>query len=266
MNLDHREAALSYASDGLRVGPLHKPHAGGCSCGDPECKSVGKHPLAAAIPHGKDDFTTDTKQIDRWFTRYPMANIGISPAEGMVVVDVDIRNDGHRTLLNLVKVNAPLPETLVAQTGSGGFHYWFTAPKVTVGWIGPGLDVKTSRGYLVAPPSVHESGGMYQWLTDAPIAPAPVWLRKLLAPERKVSRHIGPIRPGGDAGLVRTVAEAEDGTRNDKLWWAARKAFERGNTDLVEQIRIAAINNGLGVREVESAIRSAERRAAGGAR
>lgn len=256
--------ALSYASDGMAVLPLHKPHGGGCSCGKTSCKSVGKHPLAAAVPHGKDDASAELGEVRRWWTTWPTANIGIRPAEGMVVIDVDPRHNGHATLSALVFAHSPLPETLTAHTGSGGLHYWFTAPSVRVGTLGDGLDVKTAGGYLVAPPSLHESGERYRWLTPVDVAPAPTWLCRLLCPTRpRAPRTVGPRRDGG-TGLVRTVAEAPEGRRNTLLWWAAKKAHVHGDRGLVDQIRQAAIDNGLDPHAVDGTIRSAERWAAGG--
>lgn len=260
-DLDLMTLALSYAEDGVSVLPLHKPTTDGCSCGNPKCESIGKHPLAAAVPHGKDDATTDLGRIREWWSRWPTANVGIRPARGMVVVDVDPRHGGDAALADLIADNAPLPDTLIAHTGSGGLHYWFTAPEVTRGRIGRcGLDIKTSTGYLVAPPSLHESGDTYRWLTESPIAPAPAWLCGLLAPARpRIPRTVGPMRgAGGEAGLIRTVAEAQNGERNNLLWWAAKKAYERGgDSQLLDQLRQAAIGNGLTAHAVDATIRSA---------
>jgi hypothetical protein len=72
-----RDAALGYASRGIPVLPLHhpithrhwiesvstgqplvRPGVGtACSCGDPACGQVAKHPLGALVPHGVKDAT-----------------------------------------------------------------------------------------------------------------------------------------------------------------------------------------------------------------
>jgi hypothetical protein len=57
-------AALAYATLGYRVLPLHHPAPPNavqgrgmrCSCSDPACGAVGKHPLT---PHGLMDATSD---------------------------------------------------------------------------------------------------------------------------------------------------------------------------------------------------------------
>src|SRR5690606_8035321 len=46
-----------------------------------------------------------------------------------------------------------------------------------------GLDVRTTGGYALLPPSVHASGNEYRWLTspaDTPLADCPDWLFALL--------------------------------------------------------------------------------------
>jgi bifunctional DNA primase/polymerase-like protein len=65
------DTALTYASLGYRVLPLHHPvltsiaqgQAMLCSCGDRACGSVGKHPLT---PHGLNDATSHPAQLARW--------------------------------------------------------------------------------------------------------------------------------------------------------------------------------------------------------
>ena len=105
------EHALDYAGDRMPVLPLHTPEDGRCSCRSAGCDSPGKHPRTL---HGKDDATTDTEVIARWWTRWPTANIGIRPVPGLVVLDVDPRSGGNTTLAELIQQNGPLPETLVA--------------------------------------------------------------------------------------------------------------------------------------------------------
>ena len=49
------------------------------------------------------------------------------------------------------------------------------------------LDIRTTGGYVLAPPSVHASGNAYRWLVspdDAPLAEAPAWLVDLVAEAR----------------------------------------------------------------------------------
>jgi hypothetical protein len=104
---------------------------------------------------------------------------------GIVVLDVDPRHGGKRTLGELQKRYGRLPETLVSKTGGGGQHYFFRHPgyhtRTRQGALGPGLDLKADGGYIVAPPSLHRSGRLYRWSGEGlsqgvNIAEAPVWL------------------------------------------------------------------------------------------
>ena len=101
-----RDAALGYASRGIPVLPLHYPlpHHGdlqsvpgdqppvvraSCSCRDPGCGQVGKHPLGSLAPHGVKDATCNRARILAWWTRHPQANIGLACGHRFDVLDVD---------------------------------------------------------------------------------------------------------------------------------------------------------------------------------
>jgi hypothetical protein len=180
-------AALAYAKRGVPVLPLHWPKDGACSCGEADCDSPGKHPLADAVPHGKDDATTDPEIIKSWWGRWPKANIGLRMGNGRVALDVDPRHGGDESLRDL----GPLPDTVTALTGGGGQHLIFKADGPIAHRKGarPGLDIITN-GYLVAPRSRHFSGRRYEWEVDhAPgqiaLAPLPPALAELAQDGRK---------------------------------------------------------------------------------
>jgi Bifunctional DNA primase/polymerase, N-terminal/AAA domain len=97
----------------------------------------------------------------------------------------------------LVDEYGPLPDTVAARTGGGGFHYLFRYPhghkiKNRAG-VRPGIDVRggyvdedgklVGTGQIVVFPSVHTSGNRYSWIT-APWgrdpADPPEWLVKLI--------------------------------------------------------------------------------------
>jgi putative DNA primase/helicase len=174
MNVD---AALDYARRGLPVIPLHTPRdGGGCSCLSGECGSVGKHPRTR---HGVRDATTDEAKVRRWWSMWPDANIGIATGNGLVVLDVDPRNNGDATLHELEHQHGDL-RTLTARTGGGGLHFYF-AGDAPQGVVGEGLDRKGAGGYVVAPPSLHASGARYEWQDEQPTEPEPLptWLAQL---------------------------------------------------------------------------------------
>jgi hypothetical protein len=171
------DAALTYALLGLAVFPL---------------KERDKHPKIRKEDGGQGwkDATTDRGQIREWWRRWPWANIGLACGEAFSVLDVDLgEKGGEDTLAALTFWNGPLPRTVAAISGSGGWHFYF---RHVPGWknhIGllPGFDIRTLGGYIVAPPSVHPCGQPYRWakgraLGEASLEPTPAWLVEALTP------------------------------------------------------------------------------------
>lgn len=122
--------------------------------------------------------------MDMWH-EHPEAWPACDPGRsGHFVLDVDDKGDkrGSWTLQSLIDELggrvAPEP-FMITQTPSGGYHWWFEQPHDrrignTVQRIGPGLDTRGNRGYVVMPCP----GNAYQerhYDAHNP-APAPAWL------------------------------------------------------------------------------------------
>jgi Bifunctional DNA primase/polymerase, N-terminal len=261
VRLDAAGWATKYAAAGLAVLSLHSVRDGRCSCGRADCRTPGKHPRTL---NGLHDASTELGRVAAWWRTSPWANVGARPHAGQVVVDVDRRTGGLEALDELTRRHGPLPPTLCARTGGGGLHYWFRHSGPIRGRLVPGIDLKGCRGYLVMPPSIHASGRRYEWLTWLPIAPAPGWLSLMIGPPPPAPRP--PVVSGGrrDDGLVRAVASAPEGRRNDLLNWATYRAYERGgDPGLIAELRAAALNVGLSEDEVDRTIASAARAVSG---
>jgi len=119
--------ALAYAQRGWRVFPLHTLTTDGCSCGKETCgDQAGKHPRYHHddLAHGHNNATRDPDLIQRWWTRWPDANIGVATGQisGFVVIDVDPRNGGQLTLDDLEVEHGKFPPTVESLTGGGGRH------------------------------------------------------------------------------------------------------------------------------------------------
>lgn len=101
------------------------------------------------------------EEIKTWFNQWPNANIGIvtGSISKLVVVDIDPRHGGTNELFKDFK-------TPCSQTGGGGWHYYFTSDSKITNRAGvlPGIDIRGEGGYVIAPPSLHSSGGSYQWI------------------------------------------------------------------------------------------------------
>jgi hypothetical protein len=181
-------AAALWYPEHLRwpIFPLHGIVKGKCTCSDPECKSPGKHPLT---PHGCKDATLDSTIVRAWWTKWPFANIGLATGKqsGVDVLDADPRHYGNETLWTLEQQYGELPTTVMGISGSLGPHFYFQhvdGTKNSEGDIGEGLDLRTTGGYAVVPPSLHFSGRRYCWEgashpSETPIAAYPEWLLTL---------------------------------------------------------------------------------------
>lgn len=219
------QIALWMASLGFYVLPIHAMSSGTCTCGNPQCRSPGKHPQTR---NGSKDATKAHSTIAEWFDGlFRNGSIGIATGAdaGIVVLDVDPRHGGEEALAALETQHGELPMTPTSRTGGGGLHFFFAHPGGTVknsaNAVGPGLDVRGEGGYVVAPPSVHASGGRYEWLPgrgpdQVAFALPPPWL-------------VQAMRGGRDAGAGRSdqrrrvavrglaAGGADEGERNDAV-------------------------------------------------
>ena len=184
------DEALALLSRGWSIVPLHTPVRQGCSCGRSDCPSPGKHPR---LPWERWQRQRPTvEMVRRWWRRWPAANLGIvtGAVSGVIVLDVDPRHGGDRSLKDLEDEFGSLPATLEVRTGGGGRHLYFRHPGAAVvpRPTAPGLDIKGDGGLVVVPPSLHPSGTTYQWVQgrgpdDAEPATAPAWVLALAGDE-----------------------------------------------------------------------------------
>jgi hypothetical protein len=183
-----------------------------CACGRDCGKDIGKHPIGNLVPNGALDATTDQDLIRKWWTLWPDANIGTRMGRFMAL-DVDPRNGGDHTLVRLQNEHRPLPNTRRVKTGGGGWHIIFRRPDVElVGKLGPGIDIKTGNGYIVAPPSLHASGNRCQTIDAVPAVEAPVWLLELLrkkAPPEYINIAPRRVCSGGSTAYGMAVLDRE---------------------------------------------------------
>jgi hypothetical protein len=256
-----RDAALGYASRGIPVLPLHYPlphrrdlqpvddrplapsaASGSCSCRDPGCGQVGKHPLGSLVPHGVKDATCNRARILAWWTRHPQANIGLATGHQFDVLDVD-GPAGEQAIRELAAAHGLVSSGPLVRTGGGGWHFYLAPTGLgnacprelqQVDWRGRG-------GYVVAPPSRHASGHPYQWAAsrDLDIPPGTVPAVLLERLERRP-----PQRPAGQVELpaagdspgeryaqvalaeeLARVATAPVGQRNRQLWESTRNLY-----------------------------------------
>jgi Bifunctional DNA primase/polymerase, N-terminal len=245
---DPTPAALALAAHGWAVFP---------------CKWRGENAKAPLTINGHHDASRDHDQITAWWTRWPNAMIGAPVPESMLVIDIDPRNRG--SLDALEQIAGPMPITLAVWSGrnDGGRHLYFQRPlgQLTSTRLPDGVDLKVGgKSYCVVPPSIHpDTGKPYRWVSRCEPAILPARLQGLLTPPpRPIYRPRN--RNTSAVGLLRKVAEASEGNRNNALFWAACRAGEDGILDEIEdQLLAAAISTGVSELGARKTVTSARR-------
>lgn len=260
-------AAIELARNGWEVFPLRRR---------------GKIPYAGS--RGHLDASADPELTAERWEKFPGSNIGARVPESVVVIDLDPRNGAAEHL----DVLEPIEPTLFAYSGrgDGGMHLYYRRPvfeksgelvPLCSSGLPDGIDVKTSTGYVVMPPSIHPATDQpYRWghHDNDPwvVAPLPPHLIGLLTPmqtmhgmfpERTSKRpRRAARRPTGGKGLLRFVEGLEEGNRNNGLYWATRTAADEGLLDesFETQLFLAAASIGLSEPEITRTLESAMKR------
>jgi hypothetical protein len=185
------------------------------------------------------------------------------------VLDLDAK---HQAAIDWHKAHhEQLPETRVHQTRSGGVHLLFRHAhglRCSISKIARGIDVRANGGYIIWWPAT----GL-PVLRAAPLADWPDWLLHDLV------RSLDPPPPPrivvsdtfALAQLVRLVAGAHEGERNNLTFWAACRAGEMVGSGLLDPetaigiITEAGVCAGLARSEAERTARSGIRTTSGGA-
>lgn len=149
------EAALKYATKyGWAVFP---------------CSQKTKKPLT---PHGCKDAKKTAGPIKAWWKKYPDASIGVATGSisNLMVIDLDVDEekglDGVHEMTLWEREHGDLPETARVITGRGGVHLYYSYDGITQSnraGILEGIDVRGEGGYVIAAPSIHPNGTLYEW-------------------------------------------------------------------------------------------------------
>jgi hypothetical protein len=237
----------------------------------------GKHPVPWSWPR---DSTLAASLLERVFGIGPR-NIGVDcRRSGLLVLDEDRPGDVARAA---AEVGAAVPDTFTVSTGKG-VHFWFRQPPDLpfgnrVGRFRDyAIDVRGRGGYVVGPGSLHQTGRRYEALDwQCPILPVPGWVADALrwtppvpvAPATAV--RVAPGSARALAGIVRMVLDsAATGRRNEALYWAGRRLFERvrdghlDDTAADAMLTDAGTTVGLQMTEIRSTVRSARKAVLGG--
>ncbi|MFH1772994.1 MAG: bifunctional DNA primase/polymerase [Patescibacteria group bacterium] len=101
------------------------------------------------------------EEIQKWFSQFPNANVGIvtGAISGIVVIDVEAGG----------KPGVNLPPTVISKTGRDGRHYYYKHPGKTINnptKILDKTDIRGDGGFVVAPPSIIQPNQKYEWLVS----------------------------------------------------------------------------------------------------
>jgi hypothetical protein len=197
------DAALDYAAAGWPVfllGRSKRPLPNCQACHRAE-SGHDRTACRCLLCHGFYAATTDPDRIRAMHAAAPDGLLALrtGTASGLVVVDIDPRNDGQV---------APdlMPPTAAVRTGSAGWHLYYRHPgtpltsRPLAGHTG--VDIKADGGYVVLPPSRHPTTKRpYRWIGARPIAEMPRALVDACSPD--------PATPANAA--VRSDTAANDG-------------------------------------------------------
>ena len=220
------EAALNYVRNGWALLPLIPR---------------GKLPLSDLLPinpvtgqPGWEPLATNCATLDdvrTWFRRFPDANIGVicgAASGGLVAADFDI--------VPPTTVQMPLTPRAITHRGEH-FYFHSSAPVKSHRLMHRGKhlgEIKAEGGYVVLPPSVHPTGGDYEWAEllsptdlDWIFAPPPAWATNYSTGEVPLRRESGK--------QVKNILNLlTPGTRGLELgFWCARTDFVLATAELL---------------------------------
>lgn len=211
--------AKAYVSS-FKVFPVHGVRDDlSCTCGDIECKNIGKHPFTK---HGLNDASGNIVEVAALFQYRSDLNIALRTGEvsGFFVLDVDGQKGGFKSLDELMLTYDEFPPTIVITTGRG-CHIYFNYPKNTeiknrTNFM-PGLDIRGNGGYVVGVPSRHASGKNYEHSPNSKdsTADAPIWFLSLLQLKKNTERQ--PLSSDHSTGAYSEWSKEEVGRMLDVI-------------------------------------------------
>ena len=203
------------------------------------------------------------EEINQWFIQWPDMNIGIVTGKisNLVVIDIDPRHGGSDEQFKAIL-------TPHCRTGGGGWHYYFSYTDGVKNKAGlwNGIDIRGDGGYVIVPPSLHESSGRYQWVISLeakqPIPLPDFVLNKIHEEKKQDHRQAGAFD-------TKKVSGVEEGVRNDsaasvigkflsrfpkKEWksivWPMAKNWNTNNNPPMEEDELRDVFDSISEREL----------------
>lgn len=155
------------------------------------------------------------EEIEECFGKNSNIAIVTGKISNIIVLDIDPRNGGDETLKGL-----KIPDTVTAETGGGGLHFYFKYPEgfdkispFSNTKEYPGVDLKADGGYIVGEPSLHPSGERYKFVEgkcfgEIELAEAPKWLlnliKKMQSGNGKKNKNNSPKKANSNYNSMKT--------------------------------------------------------------
>jgi hypothetical protein len=179
----------------------------------------------------RDRATADPALIRALWRDHPGSMVAVATglASNICVLDIDHgKSDAAKSWFG--EHRDRLPKTRVHATKSGGFHYLLLnhdGVGVTAGRIAEGIDTRGEGGFIVWWPGEIPA----RVLCNEPLAEVPDWIIEALKPRAKPYMPLPTTQTrfyeGAKVfGILRTVAGAKEGERNQVLYWAACRFAE----------------------------------------
>ena len=220
----------------------------------------GKIPL---IGNWQTEASSDPNKIREWQDQFRerLTSWGVPCGEknGILVLDVDTKDNGFETLKSLAK---SIPNTMYQKTPSGGMHYIFKYPQDGKLYgnrvkFKPGLDIRGAGGYICwYGANGYPVGDPPGWLLDEAIKTQP-------APQGAPIKIDGSIAYESMERSLQIIREATIGERNNVLNTEAFKIGQLVSSGAVPPeyakaaVRQAAKDIGLADFEIQATTQSA---------
>ena len=199
------------------------------------CNGIPVFPCNAdkspATQHGFKDASIHVDDF-RW---HAGSLIGVPTGILFDVLDIDLYHDDAKEWYQRHRHELPL--TRMHHTRSGGIHFFFKPdPRVSnsASKLGPHIDTRAKGGYIIwwachgcAVDNKDEFAHWAEWLIPAapPARHVPTQCQPIS--EQAVLRRVG--------GILTIVANATKGSRNSKVYWAAKRFEEMIMSGLIDR-------------------------------
>ena len=212
---------------------IKEPEVCTCRYGD-KCTCIGKHPNY--FDNWQKHHINSNEEFYEILKERPNANFGIKTGNGLVVIDVDTKDNGFESL---EQIKQYMPDTFTVRTGSGGLHFFYSTDREIKNRTRfmDGLDVRGDGGYVVAPASRHKCGNYYLIEKDTKIQPITRELLEIITTdtpkEESEYRHI------------ETTDTFGEGERHDKMVKIAGNFYRQGLSEKVVLEALQSMNETL---------------------